>query len=119
RAVFLEDDSGTFTASQGHVIQNVRADENTYEGIHVQGRGTVIRGNQVVTTGGSTVFGVNADAYGIHTEGAEARVLNNDVTDTNPMGAGSGGSPSRWRRPQARWWRRTAWPTPPPTAPTG
>jgi hypothetical protein len=89
-AVLLEDDSGTFTVSQGHVIQNLRADENTHAGIHVQGRGTIIRGNQVVTTGGSTVFGVDADAYGIRTEGAEVRILNNDVTDTDPTGIGSG-----------------------------
>ncbi|HLQ22230.1 MAG TPA: Calx-beta domain-containing protein, partial [Gemmatimonadales bacterium] len=90
RAVFLEDNSGTFTASQGHLVSNLRADENTYAGIHVQGRGSLIRNNQVVTTGGTTVFGANADAYGIRTEGAEARVLNNDVTDTNPLGAGAG-----------------------------
>ena len=90
RAVYLEDTTGTFTASQGHVVQNVRADENTYEGIHVQGRGNVVRNNQVVTTGGTTVFGADADAYGIHMEGPEARVLNNDVTDTNPAGAGAG-----------------------------
>ena len=90
RAVFLEDNSGTLTASQGHVVTKLRVDENTYAGIHVQGRGTVIRGNQVVTTGGSTIFGANADAYGIRTEGAEARALDNDVTDTTPAGTGSG-----------------------------
>jgi len=50
----------------------------------------VVRNNQVTTTGGTTVFGASADAYGIHTEGAGVRVLNNDVTDTNPTGAGSG-----------------------------
>ena len=44
----------------------------------------------MVTTGGSTVFGANASAYGIHTEGAEVRVINNDVTDTNPQGTGAG-----------------------------
>ena len=90
RAVFLEDTSGSFTASQGHLVANLRADENTYAGIQVQGRGNVIRGNQVVTTGGSTVFGADADAYGIRTDGGGVRVIDNDVTDTTPAGAGSG-----------------------------
>ena len=89
RAVFLEDDSGSFTASQGHLVLRVRADENTYAGLHVQGRGNVLRANQVVTTGGSTVFGADGDAYGIRTDGGAVRVLDNDVTDTRPMGAGS------------------------------
>jgi hypothetical protein len=49
----------------------------------------VLRGNQVATTGGSTVFGPDADAYGIRTDGGGVRVLNNDVTDTRPTGAGA------------------------------
>jgi hypothetical protein len=90
RAVFLEDNSGSFNVSQGHLVQGVRADENTYTGIEVQGRGNVVRSNQVVTTTGTTFFGANADAYGIHTLGSGVRILNNDVTDTVPQGSGAG-----------------------------
>jgi hypothetical protein len=79
RGIFLEDDSGTYTASQGHVIRRVRLDENTWSGMEVHGRGNTIRDNQVATTGGSTIFG---NAFGIQTFGAGARILNNDVTDT-------------------------------------
>jgi uncharacterized repeat protein (TIGR01451 family) len=90
RAVFLEDDSAGLNVSQGHLVQGVRADENTYAGIEVQGRGNVVRNNQVVTTGGTTVFGTNADVFAIHTLGAGARILNNDITGTVPVGSGAG-----------------------------
>jgi subtilisin family serine protease len=80
RGIFLEDDSGSYAVSQGHVIRSVRLDENTWSGMEVQGRGNMIRDNQVASTGGSTVFG---NAFGIQTFGAGARILNNDVTDTN------------------------------------
>jgi hypothetical protein len=90
RGVFLEDSSGTFSVSQGHVVQNVRADENTLAGIHVQGTGNTIRGNQVVKTTGTTSLGANADTYGIRADGPGARVLGNDVTDTIGVGSGLG-----------------------------
>ena len=73
-------------ASQGHVVEDIRADQNTFAGIEVNGTGNIVRNNQVVTTGGSTCCAV--DAYGILVSGAEARVLNNDVTDTFKQGSG-------------------------------
>ena len=51
--------------SQGHVVEDIRADQNTLEGIQVQGAGNIVRNNQVVATGGSTFFGPNANALGI------------------------------------------------------
>jgi Subtilase family/Calx-beta domain/Peptidase inhibitor I9 len=90
RAVFLEDDSGTLTASQGHLVQALRADENTRAGIEVQGRGNVVERNQVSATTGTAAFGPDADTFGIRVAGALARVRDNDVTDTLPVGAGTG-----------------------------
>jgi hypothetical protein len=90
QAVFLEDTSGTFTASQGHLVERVRADENTYAGIHVQGRGNVVRNNQVVSTTGTTAFGADSEVYGIASEGSGARLIDNDVTDTIGIGNGDG-----------------------------
>jgi hypothetical protein len=90
RGIFLEDSSPGFIASQGHLVQAVRADENTYVGIQVQGRGSVVRNNQVSMTTGTTVFGANAHTYGIWMSGPAVRILNNDVTDTVPMGSGFG-----------------------------
>jgi hypothetical protein len=90
RGIFLEDSSGSLDVSQGHLVQAIRADENTYAGIEVQGRGNVVRNNQVVSTTGTTVFGGSSGTYGIRSFGSGARILNNDVTDTVPVGSGSG-----------------------------
>ncbi|PYM96554.1 MAG: hypothetical protein DME04_01555 [Candidatus Rokuibacteriota bacterium] len=72
----LNDSSG---ASLGHVVENIRADQNTHAGIEVNGRGNLIRNNQVVATGGSTF---TLQALGILVSGTGTRVLNNDVIDT-------------------------------------
>ena len=78
----------TVGASQGHVVEDIRADQNTFNGIQVQGSGNIVRNNQVVATGGSTVFGPNADAFGIVVTGAGPRALNNDVITTVKQGTG-------------------------------
>ena len=78
-------DSG---ASQGHVVEDVRADQNTFVGIEVNGSGNIVRTNQVVTTGGSTTFGANASAQGILMAGSGPRALNNDVINTFKAGTG-------------------------------
>jgi len=75
--------------SQGHVIEDIRADLNTYTGIDVRGSGHIIRNNQVVTTGGSTALTSSGVAYGIFAAGTGIRVLNNDVINTFHSGAGS------------------------------
>jgi hypothetical protein len=78
-------DSG---ASQGHVVEDIRADQNTYAGMDVRGSGNIVRNNQVVATGGATGFGANAPAAGIVVEGTGPRVLNNDVIQTVKQGTG-------------------------------
>jgi hypothetical protein len=90
RAVFLEDTSGSFVSSEGHVVEAIRADENTHAGIHVQGRGNIVRGCQVMSTTGTTVFGDDAETFGIRAEGPDTRILGNDVTDTVGMGTAAG-----------------------------
>ena len=79
------DDGG---ASQGHLVEDIRADQNTYFGLYVVGTGNIVRNNQVVATGGSTAFGPNASAFGIYVSGSGSRVLNNDVINTLKQGAG-------------------------------
>ena len=78
----------TAGASQGHVVEDIRADLNRFVGIEVAGTGNIVRNNQVVTTGGSTTLGANASAQGILTAGSGPRVLNNDVISTFPAGTG-------------------------------
>ena len=74
-------------ASQGHVIEDIRADQNTIVGISVDGDGNIIRNNQVVSTGGGTCCGAILDGFGIHVFGTSARVLNNDVISVVKLGA--------------------------------
>jgi hypothetical protein len=78
QAIFLSHFSG---ASQGHIVEDIRADQNTLVGIAVMGDGTIVRNNQVVATGGSTAIG-NGYADGIIVDGKGSRVLNNDVINT-------------------------------------
>ena len=86
RGILLHD-SGAGT-SQGHVVEDIRADQNTAVGINVWGSGTLVQNNQVVATGGSTVLGADANATGIGVLGAGPRVVNNDVIDTMKQGSG-------------------------------
>jgi hypothetical protein len=90
RGVFLEDMSPTFTASSFHLVEGLLADDNTETGIHVQGESSVVRGNQVVGTGGTTAVGPDAFAYGVRVEGRNARVLRNDISNTTGQGFGVG-----------------------------
>jgi len=83
------DDTYPYTISQGHLIEDIRADMNTFAGILVEGRGSIVRRNQVVDTGGSTVSS-NPYAYGIVLYGSGVRALNNDISGTATTGSGSG-----------------------------
>ena len=85
RGILLDNTTGE---SQGHVVEDIRADQNVGEGIVVLGSGNIVRNNQVVSTGGATCCGVNVNADEILVAGAGARVLNNDVIDTVKQGTG-------------------------------
>jgi hypothetical protein len=87
RGVYLHDTSGSFTSSQGHLVEDIRADQNTYAGIVVEGRGNVVRNNQVVDTTGTTVT-PNSDIFGLQVTGPGSRVINNDSTETVGVGTG-------------------------------
>jgi len=78
-----------YTTSQGHIIEDIRADMNTHMGIEVLGRGNIIRNNQVVDTGGSTVSNSVAGTLGIRALGPGNRVLNNDVYETKEQASDS------------------------------
>lgn len=77
--------SSPYTTSQGHIIEDIRAEQNTNTGIAIKGRGNILRRNQVINTGGSTVY---SHATGVVVYGPGARLLNNEVIGT----FGTGGS---------------------------
>jgi parallel beta-helix repeat protein len=78
--IYFGDDS-PYTTSRANVIEEIRADKNTYVGIYIKGEGSVIRNNIVSGTGGTTVTGRDGETVGIGTQGANTRVLGNDVMD--------------------------------------
>ncbi|MEO8675086.1 MAG: hypothetical protein ABI569_05870, partial [Casimicrobiaceae bacterium] len=85
KGIFLE----TSGLSQGHVVDGIRADQNTLVGIQADGTGNVVQYSQVARTGGTTTLGPNADAIGILSTGAGPRLIDNDVIDTAKQGTGS------------------------------
>lgn len=87
-AIALEDNN-TGVPQGGHVVEDIRADQNTLGGIVLGGSGNIVRNNQIVATGGTTNFGANVEAYGIHISGSGPRVLNNDVINTVAQGTGT------------------------------
>jgi parallel beta-helix repeat protein len=78
-------DDYPYTTSQSHIIEDIRADMNTFRGIVVFGRGNIIRNNQVVDTGESAITNY---AQGIAAYGPGSRVLNNDVYETKEQSTG-------------------------------
>jgi len=82
-------DNTPYTTSQGHVIEDVRADQNTGTGIALYGRGVLVRHCQVVATGGSTSHGPNTGAVGIQVVGPGARVVDSDVAAVIKQGTGT------------------------------
>jgi hypothetical protein len=66
-------DARPYTTSQGHIIEDIRADQNTYIGFEVRGVSNIVRSNHVLATGGTTAFGVNAYGYGIIVAGNVVR----------------------------------------------
>jgi hypothetical protein len=78
----------TFSAanSSGHLVEDIRADFNRGAGIDVHGAGSVVRQNQILHTGGSTV---TAQIIGLAMVGDGAQVLDNVVVDTVAPAAGT------------------------------
>ena len=84
-------DETPYATSRANVIEEIRADKNTFMGIFITGEGNVIRNNIVTGTGGTTNTESDAATVGIGTQGAGVRVLGNDVTNLASTGAYVGG----------------------------
>jgi len=108
--VFLRDSSIGDRSHGGHLLEDLRFERNTNTGLHVEGPGNLIRGNQVIDTGGysSSAFGISADgpgthivdnevdntfsstgaAYGIYFSATPAIIQGNRITETTSTGGG-------------------------------
>jgi copper-binding protein NosD len=88
RAIAIEG-TAPFTTSQGHLVEDIRADRNTLIGILVRGRGCLIRRNRAMLTGGSTAVSDRAATRAIEAQGPSNRVLDNDVITVVPQASGA------------------------------
>jgi parallel beta-helix repeat protein len=69
----------------GHLIEEIRADTNRFSGIIIEGSESIIRRNQVINTGGSTVEQA-VSSTGIFLKGPGMHVLNNGINNTTSSG---------------------------------
>ncbi len=69
-----------------HAVKSVLADQNTSIGIFVRGRGTELRNNRVLDTGGSTV---DLDSYGVFLAGPGNNVIDNQVSTITATNTGN------------------------------
>ena len=63
----------------GHLVENNRIDGSTWVGIGVEGDGSVVRGNRVMDTGGTTLVANPAKAIAIYTQW-DVEILGNLVS---------------------------------------
>jgi hypothetical protein len=84
------EDSDPYTISQAHLIEQIRVDRNTIQGIVIDGIGNIVRNNHVVATGGGTSPGIAGRAFGIWMRGTGARIINNDIINTTATNTGEG-----------------------------
>lgn len=69
------------------VVENIKTNDCTFRGIRVHGAGTILRNNQVVSTGPTTFF-ADAFVFGIEVAGPGAIIENNTVSLTETTDAG-------------------------------
>jgi nitrous oxidase accessory protein NosD len=73
--------NGIYLFGRGAVVEELRVDQSTRTGIYVAGAGSLVRRNQVVDTGGSTVM---SSAFGIANMADGARIEQNTVSGLAP-----------------------------------
>lgn len=79
--------SGIWLSGRGSTVEGITADQNLSDGIVVEGQGSIVSGNQVVDTGGST-SATDSSAIGITVDGSESLVKNNVVSGLTATGDG-------------------------------
>ncbi len=78
---------GVVLSGRGAVVRDMLVDQNTSEGIRVEGQGALVERNQVVDIGGSVNAG-DTNAYGIFVGGSESLVRENMVSGLTAVGNG-------------------------------
>jgi hypothetical protein len=78
---------GIHLTGRGAVVEDMLVDQNTTEGVYVEGQGAIVRRNQIVDTGGSTTAS-DVNIFGIVSSGSGATVDDNIVSGLAATGAG-------------------------------
>jgi hypothetical protein len=79
---------GIYLSGSGAVVQDMLVDSNTRIGIYSNGTGALVEHNQVVNTGGTTIYGADANAFGLIAYGSGSNVNNNMVSGVIATGNG-------------------------------
>ncbi len=77
-------------ASQANVVEDLRVDRSTSNGLRIACRGCVVRRNVVVASGQPRLLGTNRDVYGVLVFGPGNRAIDNDVISVKGYGTGLG-----------------------------
>ncbi len=85
-------DIAPYSSSQANVVEDLRVDRSTFNGLRIACRGCVVRRNQVVASGQQrrTDLGMNGNVYGMLLFGPGNRVIDNDVISVKGYGTGLG-----------------------------
>lgn len=83
-------DIAPYSSSQGNVVEDLRVDRSTFNGLRIACRGCVVRRNVVVASGQPRLLGTNRDVYGVLVFGPGNRVIDNDVISVKGYGTGLG-----------------------------
>lgn len=75
--------------STANIIEGITSDASRYVGLWTDGTGGIIRHNVIVNTGGTTIFGANADVAAIVALGSGV-VVDNDIVRVVGTGTGTG-----------------------------
>lgn len=85
---------GPLRKSHNFVVENMQVVNSNRSGIEMLGNDSVLRGNFVAHTGGSSVLG--GDVWGIRVAGDSVRIIDNDVSYTVPHLRQPGGTYGIW-----------------------
>ena len=81
---------GSSATTRDNLVENVLFEDNRYAALRLGGEGAVARRNRISRTGGTTLWGGWAEAFGILVTGRRALIADNEILDTYGQGTGPG-----------------------------
>jgi len=78
-------DISPFATSQGHLVEGIYADRNTFAGLDIAGLDNTVQHNRIIYTGKSSLA-TDHEAYGISLTGNRARAIDNEINRTSSVG---------------------------------